>query len=523
MLKLFNSDSAYAALKLWERDLEHQPVFTVPDTLDIEELYYHYKGQFNLLGYKLKPEEFRDAVRYILSSICSGTFSRLNRIYYDQQVGQPLHSKILKEVLGNHYTEVMEFLIAEGLIKVLREEQLGKSRQYILGEVFDGSKKVLKNARNTLVKRKFVRSWKRHHLQKKKYYLRYALLIYWLQHKDFKIDTDAALAYFDRYVSRSKMMLAGQLVGKKLDQFSQMEKDLRSVLHKQLNDVAGGAVNVTIDRNHRLHSVVSTIREPIRHFISCGNESLVALDLKNSQPFHMGFLLQTKFWGTTASKITLRAICPEVYTLLEKEGVLTQIRDLIKGPSKADVLEFMQQTSNGTMYDLLVTRYGKETRKMKSRAAAKVAFMFIMNSPFRNIEAKKNKYYRLWSQDYPTVSALLQFVKSIGHFHMSTILQTLEAKMILDIVVNDFCNNYPDIPIFSVHDSLITLQSHSGHLQAVIERVYQQSLGEAPEVSIKELGPKTAFEELPSYTEKQMARNKWPFNLLKQSKKLRAK
>lgn len=276
-------------------------------------------------------------------------------------------------------------------------------------------------------------------------------------------------------------------------------------LHRLLEKWAKHDYLPTVDRNKRLHTLLTQMPEPIRHFVSFENERLAAVDLKNSQPFHLCYLFSQRFWESKTYAIGLRSILPALYKELNRHGVLTQIRRHIKACShRSDVHLFIEKTTQGYFYECLVEKYGEQRKRLSTRQKAKQRFMVFMNFD----TAKKNsvyyKDYREWANDFPAVARLLELIKQLNYTYLSKILQALEAKMLLSRVVGEFVKKHPDVLITSIHDSLVTLDTQKKELEAILKRVYQRELKLVPNVEAKTLRPENAYRDLPKYIKKKL-------------------
>jgi hypothetical protein len=245
--------------------------------------------------------------------------------------------------------------------------------------------------------------------------------------------------------------------------------------------------------------------EPIRHFLTYHGEKLASLDLKNSQPFHLSLLFTTRFWGEKACRLSLKAIQPALYTGLKRTGVLTQIRDHVrKASSSPDVQQYIQLATTGTLYEHLVATYGEQHPSMASRGEAKQQFMvFLYFNPLEK-HAVRYQAYRQWAADFPNVAHLLELIKQENHTYLARLLQALEAKLLLRLVVSEFVRQYPGVFITSVHDSLLTLDSKKQELEAIIRQVYLREMQRMPEIEMKTLCPENAYHDLPKYIQKKL-------------------
>ncbi len=99
----------------------------------------------------------------------------------------------------------------------------------------------------------------------------------------------------------------------------------------------------------------------------------------------------------------------------------------------------------------------------------------------------------------------MEQVKSNNYKDISTILQSLESKLFLEMVGKAFSKKFPEAPIFTVHDTMITLKKLEVQLAAVIKDTYHENFGFSPQTKPTYLIPNTAFDNIEKYTKKKLA------------------
>ena len=111
------------------------------------------------------------------------------------------------------------------------------------------------------------------------------------------------------------------------------------------------------------------------------------------------------------------------------------------------------------------------------------------------------KAYTLLCEEFPGVTELLHLIKTFRHTDMSTLLQRIEAKILLEDVAGAVMQKYRNLPIFSIHDSLIIDKSVTEEITNIMKRIYRRILGFVPEIKATELNPAYAHKELNDYLE----------------------
>jgi hypothetical protein len=133
-----------------------------------------------------------------------------------------------------------------------------------------------------------------------------AHVVYWLTTNDLKIDKKSARELLENY---KKTYLAN------LEQLTLTPKEIeqamyhleRSYFYARYSIEHFNTNNFTIDGGGRLYCSLTNLPSIYRNFLSYKGKRLVSVDIKNSHPFHMLFLLQSKFWQNKG-EITLHKI-----------------------------------------------------------------------------------------------------------------------------------------------------------------------------------------------------------------------
>ena len=235
--------------------------------------------------------------------------------------------------------------------------------------------------------------------------------------------------------------------------------------------------------DNRLHSSMTRLNKILRPCITYAGERLGSVDIKSSQPYFFC--------------VILKAIMNQDKDLLKRIGATKllknkHIKNLFNlNLDEDEVVNFINLIINGDFYDyfsnILQIKYNAEgkpyrvvsnfsskgkwfsqptrTIVFKSiRDLAKNAIMEIFFSKPRTTipEAKSFK------QEFPSVFRIMSYIKDMG-VSFDGLLTNVESYCLLDCVAKKFSEEYPDIPLFSIHDSLVTTQQHLSKLKDNVE------------------------------------------------------
>lgn len=439
--------------------------------------------------------EWVDKCRWIIHSII---YQQLALESDQDNSYVPLHSRILKANLGN-YTVFINTLIAERIIECDNKYSIigGKSKGFRLATNHHFHELLYFRARcKKLIKAiKSQRKEKADQLMIKAKPI--AHLVYWLTTNDLKIDKQSALECLDNY---KKIYLSNleklALSPTELKQaISHLERSCfyarHSIEHFNTN-------NFTIDDGGRLYCSITNLPALYRHYLNYQGKRLVSVDIKNSHPFHMLFLLQSKFWNNKG-EITLHKIDSK---LSKKIKSASQIYRRYAQPPSIKFQEntysidnqYIKMTSfralvlSGKLYEFICySLYGQfidnEIDRFSSRDLTKAEVLHMMyHNPLEKYSPAKD-VFKSYKELFPEVAEVIELLKSNDYRDFPVLLQKIEAYIILNRICNKIYQKDPAIPLFTIHDSILTTEEHQDTVKSTIQEVYYDLLGDAPKLS----------------------------------------
>lgn len=170
------------------------------------------------------------------------------------------------------------------------------------------------------------------------------------------------------------------------------------------------------DEYGRMHTNFTVLKKEIRkNFITLNGVPTYEVDIKNSQPLFLVVLMKEKL----------------------------HISEIIK----PDVSKYINLVKDGLIYEYLV-----ENKVVKDRDAAKILMYRVL---FGKNGYKKRESV-LFNKHFPTVFNFIKDYKESAKDYkvLSHDLQLRESDFIYNKVIRHLMNSYPDMPIFTVHDSI---------------------------------------------------------------------
>jgi len=131
----------------------------------------------------------------------------------------------------------------------------------------------------------------------------------------------------------------------------------------------------------------------------------------------------------------------------------------------SEVEEFARLCEECRIYEHLQARGGFADRKtVKTQLFSQLLF-----SP-THIDGDMTRLFRyLWPELFEWITALKT---QYGHEYLAILLQRAESSIVIDGVCGRLLREYPEIPLLTIHDSLLAPPRHAGTVKQVMEEEF---------------------------------------------------
>lgn len=240
------------------------------------------------------------------------------------------------------------------------------------------------------------------------------------------------------------------------------------------------------ETDFRLHSSFTRLNKELRKTITYKSEKLGAIDIRASQPFFLAVILKAilKKDRELLKKIgATRVLSDEAIDyIFELEFDKGNVIDFVNIVLSEDFYSSFQKClvikydEDGKPFRMITNYQNKKTKEINyqlpkvkkvfdsERDYAKSIVMEVLfcspNNHFEGVKAFKNAF--------PSVYEIMLFIKK-NCVALDTLLTNVEAHCFLDVVALEFSKKFPHVPIWSIHDCLVTTQSHVGLLHQQVE------------------------------------------------------
>ena len=232
----------------------------------------------------------------------------------------------------------------------------------------------------------------------------------------------------------------------------------------------------------RLHTNFTQLKSELRKYVSYDGKILCSVDISNSQPYLLNSLLSKELYERNDMKDRIRRT-----NLTLRNADIIKLDSLIDSISqKEDVILFRELINSGQFYEkfgeVLHSRGIIDSNFLREKAK-EITFCTIFN---KNNAIKYVEAIQIFENLFPNVYKVIKSVKKGHHPTLAIILQNLEAELILHKTCKVISEEHPEIPLFTLHDSIITTEENKDIVQAKMIEILSQNLNYEPNLKVEE-------------------------------------
>lgn len=323
----------------------------------------------------------------------------IKKHYYSEKSIFNMDSRILRENYGTHYNFYMNFLTENKIIKMTSNYYVGKkSKTYT---ILPNTLKNIKNIKNidTVLLKKYRKFFTVGYLKNLNYkFISLDLMVKIVENLD-KVSINYVDA--DQYIQALKLNK------------NQYTKNTYSIECLKYHDMW-----FKFDQYGRFHSNLTTLKSGVRsQFLLIDGEPTREIDITNSQPIFLTYLMS-------------------------------------KHLDKIDIEEyefFKQLVIKGQLYKYMSINTNISNRKLVKK------LMYTVFFGTNHMGKNENKEF---NNLFPSIfNFIREYKKEKDNYKsLSYELQRSESNLIYNTIIGDIIKKYPDLPFFTVHDS-ITVKS----------------------------------------------------------------
>ncbi len=97
---------------------------------------------------------------------------------------------------------------------------------------------------------------------------------------------------------------------------------------------------------------------------------------------------------------------------------------------------------------------------------------------------KHSSYWKAIRERWPTLAAVLEDLKGDDYAVLARVCQRLESSLMINVVADQFRVEFPEIPIMTIHDSLLVPPDATGIARSTILDAFG-AIGLKPALKVK--------------------------------------
>jgi len=381
---------------------------------------------------------------------------------------------------NQNYKRYLEYLLDRNLLltdnKIIRKKKsTGFRLNFIHNEKNPGLIYVPIN--DFTIRRKLKKEYKELENEKKGQ-KKYSHLTKWFN-ENLKIDAKSALEKVEELFPIPTGPIRGKLKGKP-SRTSKRYKALAAI-----DKIQRGEFYYNIDKTvGRFHSNLTNIKKELRQFVTYGNKKIVNMDIKNCQPLLSTLLLKSTFWkkSKTINIYQFSGIYKQYGNTSIKYN--KNIQDILhyimlvensKSQASKGFQKYIKLVNSGDFYRGISKTIAPNTIYDKDKMKVMMFMVFFSSNRFiGQIKAIPKKLFKI---KFPEVYKVFQLIKKNNHATLPIMLQIIESQIIVERATKRIGMERPNLPIFTIHDSIATIQGEEAYVESVLKETIFEYTG----------------------------------------------
>ena len=245
-------------------------------------------------------------------------------------------------------------------------------------------------------------------------------------------------------------------------------------------------------KGHRLYSPLTNLPKALRGCLLYDGKPLVGVDIKNSQPYLLSILFKESFWanyfrGDVKTKKTLKFRKLSIYKILEEVNINNIINSIktfetLYG-SDLQKVDFFNLVFEGGLYKYIESHF--KDYYPEDFIDEKVTKQQVLKILYSNDKIHFLECYepcKLFNEFFPGIYPVINSIKSNNYKNISWILQNIESYLMIDVICKRINKLYPFLPIYTVHDSILTISGYEHLVHEIVQEELENYVGVKPKL-----------------------------------------
>lgn len=292
----------------------------------------------------------------------------------------------------------------------------------------------------------------------------YPHLTKWFEH--LQLDHDGAKGEVEKLYPEKTTGIRGTRKRKSSD----WQKRYRSI--QAIDKIAKKEFYYSVDDNvGRFHSSLTNLKKELRKYISYNGQKLVTVDIKNSQPLFSLLLFRKEFYTGAGVYINIFNL-PTSIPLLSNNNqsisiITTMLVKTLDKTDNQDINVYSEMVNSGAFYKKISELMFQADKFDKQKIKTMIFVVFFSSN--RYMGQPKAHQKRKFKEHFPQTYEIFRRLKVINHRALAHILQRIESLIMIQNVAVRISKERPELPIFTIHDSVVTTVGNEEYVSAVIQ------------------------------------------------------
>ncbi len=250
--------------------------------------------------------------------------------------------------------------------------------------------------------------------------------------------------------------------------------------------------------NNRFNSVLTSIPKTLRPYLKLNGTELVEIDITSSQPYLLSCILNDKFENEQQEGFNLKTIYPILKEYFEISEWVTKgvglnnkrfFGCLFYEDELTSIKDFCSLDFTEDFYENVV-EFGRENNIQTTREKVKSN---MMNFLFNEMEIQRDNSMVIILLEWKFRGLMSFFEGFFGSYkprRLSLLLQRVESHLILDKVVPKILEFNENIPVFTIHDCILTTPKFGQDVQKIMKDTIHSVTNKPLNLKFKTLVPK---------------------------------
>lgn len=223
-----------------------------------------------------------------------------------------------------------------------------------------------------------------------------------------------------------------------------------------------------VDKNvNRFHSNLTNFKKELRNYLTYDGQKLVNIDIKNSQPLFSLILFKPEFYNPKSlHNIYQYSHIFNITPSITINAFSFMLEECLQKTNKQALKEYSDMVNSGDFYKCISDKLYPGSKFDKKRIKVMVLTVFFSDNRF--IAQREAEGKRAFKTHFPEVYKVFSLIKKKNKRILARILQSIESNIVINKVTKRINAEKPTLPIFTIHDSVATLQGYEDYVANII-------------------------------------------------------